>query len=597
MAPPLSKNLDSHSTGKTEEVPPASDEAVQDRWQTIAPKKSTSSQTAPALEPFGDYELLQEIARGGMGVVYKALQRGLERVVALKMILSGPMATEEDVQRFCLEARAAANLDHPNIVQVYEIGQKDNQHYFTMAFIEGDSLAGLIKNQGLVLSFPEAALTLQALADAIQYAHEHGIIHRDLKPENVLVDKQGRPRLTDFGLAKRLEVDSCLTASGQIMGTPSYMAPEQAQGKPTTSAVDVYSLGAILYFLLTRRPPFAGKNLMETLVQVAEKDPIPPRQLNPSVPAELEAICLKCLQKDPAKRYATAGALAADLQTWFSQNSAGLSSTQPLANKIKALAASGGNGEPRGPGIPETVQAAPGRRRSVRGWVAGVAVLACVVGIGVTAYLRGGLFASLGPSKDGIKEEPVVSAPEEPARVIHAKGFTRPEKLRRDFDFKVTLNGGIPGPNGERSLIAENTVSFTLEMKRDAYVRIWTIDPDGEVMKLFPNEHEPDSLLHGGKTYTIPGKDSYDFAVGPSTGIEHYWVQASTQPGNTLRGQRSGPYEVFRSPDEKKIWEEEQSLLERERSTYIRANKLKPGNPVPATAPGLAEEIFAYRVK
>jgi hypothetical protein len=546
-----------------------------------------------------------------MGVVYKARDRSLERIVALKMILTGPLATAEDIQRFAVEAKAAAILDHPNIVPVYEIGQLENQHYFTMAFIEGDSLSGLIRNKGLVLSFPEAALTIQVMADAIQYAHDHGIIHRDLKPENVLVDKLGRPRITDFGLAKRLEVDCCMTATGQIMGTPSYMAPEQAQGKPVTASADVYALGAILYFLLTRRPPFVGKTLMETLVQVSEKEPIPPRELNPSVawPPELEAICLKCLRKDPAERFATAGELAAALQAWVNHASPGLSTNQPLAARLKPGTLLEERIQPLvAATIPMTIPTPPQRQRSLRPWVIGVAVVACVVGIGVAVALWSGLGGSgnVGPDKDGTvvstpppEPAPQVLAPKDghdawpPApvrhtRVIQVKQFTRPEKLRQDFAFKVTLNGGTAGPNGEYSLAhGKSTVTFTVETERDAYVRIWAIDgADGQVLRLFPNDYEPDVPLRAGKVHTIPGRNSYGFDTEPSQAVEHYWVMASTQPWKKLKGQAMGAFEAFSSTEDQKAWEQELTrAIAVERKTLV------------GQVTELAEEIFPYRVR
>jgi tetratricopeptide (TPR) repeat protein/tRNA A-37 threonylcarbamoyl transferase component Bud32 len=267
-----------------------------------------------SLPSFGDYDLLQELARGGMGVVYKARQRKLDRLVALKMILTGQLASPTDVQRFYTEAAAAAQLDHPGIVPVYEVGKLQGQHFFSMGYVEGGSLAARVKDGPLPPR--EAAALVQKIAEAVAYAHGHGIIHRDLKPANVLLDGNGQPRVADFGLAKRLTGDSQLTGTGQVMGTPSYMPPEQAQGKvqdigPTS---DVYSLGAILYFLLTGRPPFQAASVMETLRQVLEREPVAPRQLNPGVDRDLETICLKCLEKPPARRYASAAALVEDLR-------------------------------------------------------------------------------------------------------------------------------------------------------------------------------------------------------------------------------------------------------------------------------------------
>jgi WD40 repeat protein len=266
---------------------------------------------------FGDYELLEEIGRGGMGVVYRAMQVSLKRTVALKMILSGQLANADDVRRFHAEAEAAARLDHPGIVPVYEVGQHEGHHYFSMAFIEGESLARKVAE---ALPPPrEAAELTRKVAEAVSYAHVEGVIHRDLKPGNILVDRQGQPRLTDFGLAKRVQGDSSLTATGQVLGTPSYMPPEQAngQGGAVGPLSDVYSLGAVLYCLLTGRPPFQSDNPLDTLLQVIQQEPVAPRQLNARVPRDLETICIKCLSKEPRKRYSSALDLAADLDRFL----------------------------------------------------------------------------------------------------------------------------------------------------------------------------------------------------------------------------------------------------------------------------------------
>ena len=266
---------------------------------------------------FGDYELLNEVARGGMGVVYKARQVSLNRIVALKMILAGQLAGEEDVRRFHAEAEAAANLDHPGIVPIYEIGEHNGQHYFSMGFMDGESLAQRIRERPLPPR--EAAEIVRKVAQAIAYAHEQGVIHRDLKPGNVLIDKSGEPKVTDFGLAKRIEGGGDLTATGQILGTPSYMPPEQASGDTAqlTALADVYSLGAMLYALVTGRPPFQADNPVDTLMQVTQQEPVPIHQLNSTVPVDLETISLKCLNKLPNKRYASAGELANELERFL----------------------------------------------------------------------------------------------------------------------------------------------------------------------------------------------------------------------------------------------------------------------------------------
>jgi WD40 repeat protein len=288
---------------------------------TVSPDELPSG---PACAPspariryFGDYEILSEIARGGMGVVFRARQVSLNRPVALKMILAGQLANETEVRRFYTEAEAAANLDHPGIVPIHEVGQHEGQHYFSMGFVEGQSLSQRLANGPLRAR--DAAALLAKVADAIEYAHRRGIIHRDLKPANILIDADGNPRVTDFGLAKKVQADSALTGSGQIMGTPSYMPPEQAGGErgEVGPAADVYALGATLYALVTGRPPFQAATAMDTVLQVISDEPVPPRRLNVSVPVDLETICLKCLQKEPGKRYASTADLAADLRRFL----------------------------------------------------------------------------------------------------------------------------------------------------------------------------------------------------------------------------------------------------------------------------------------
>jgi WD40 repeat protein/tRNA A-37 threonylcarbamoyl transferase component Bud32 len=266
---------------------------------------------------FGDYEVLEEIGHGGMGVIYKARQVSLNRVVALKMILAGRLANEQEIQRFHSEAEAAAKLEHPGIVPIFEIGQHAGQHYFSMGFVDGESLAKTVAAGPLT---PRRAAELVAqIAETVHYAHERGIIHRDLKPANVLLDQSGQPHVTDFGLAKKLRGDSDLTGTGQILGTPSYMPPEQAAGNsdPIGPAADVYALGAILYCLLTGRPPFQAATPVDTLRQVLEQEPVSVHQLNGQVPLDLETIALKCLEKDPRRRYATAAELAEELERYL----------------------------------------------------------------------------------------------------------------------------------------------------------------------------------------------------------------------------------------------------------------------------------------
>lgn len=303
-----------------------------------------SGSTAPASYPrrFGDYELLEEIGRGGMGVVFRARQVSLNRIVALKMLLHGDLINAAFIRRFRTEAEAAAQLDHPNIVPIFEVGEQRGEQFFSMKLIEGTSLAAVADaRENAVLSPGElsrkAATVMAKVARAVHYAHQHGILHRDIKPQNILVDRKGEPHLTDFGLAKLLQTDPGLTLSDAVLGSPNFMAPEQAAGqnRHLTTAADVFSLGAVLYTLLTGRPPFQAETPWETMRRVLEEDPVLPSRLcrrrpeqassvqsetascNSQLDPEIETICLKCLEKDPKRRYGSAEALAEDLERWL----------------------------------------------------------------------------------------------------------------------------------------------------------------------------------------------------------------------------------------------------------------------------------------
>lgn len=295
----------------------------------------------------GDYELLDELGRGGMGVVYRARQRSLDRIVALKMILHGDNASSADIARFRAEAESAAQLNHPNIVNVYEVGDFDGRPFFSMKMIEGTTLAKRLAEGPLPSR--KAAEMLAPICRAIADAHRRGVLHRDLKPSNVLIDAEGRTFVTDFGLAKRItpHLDNdgveatreiSLTLTGAILGTPGYMAPEQAAGRrgDVTASTDIYALGAILYAMLTARPPFQAASAVDTVLMVREQDPLPPRMLNPKVDRDLEMICLKCLQKPPDLRYATADALANDLEAYL--NSEPISARSSQFTQIISLA-------------------------------------------------------------------------------------------------------------------------------------------------------------------------------------------------------------------------------------------------------------------
>jgi TolB-like protein/Tfp pilus assembly protein PilF/predicted Ser/Thr protein kinase len=283
----------------------------------LPPREDSAAREASMLRSFGEYELLEEIGRGGQGVVYRARQKSLNRIVALKVIGLGHWATEAHLKRFRLEAEAAASLDHSGIVPIYEIGERDRSCYFSMKLIEGGQLDKIASKEPIPLR--RAVELIAKVARTVHYAHEHRILHRDIKPGNILLDRAGEPHLTDFGLARLVESDSTVTRTMEVLGTPSYMAPEQAIGNNSqvTSATDVYGLGAVFYQLLTGHPPFAGGTTYETIKLLLDTEPRQPRLWNPKIDRDLSTICLKCLEKDPQRRYSSALALAEDLERWL----------------------------------------------------------------------------------------------------------------------------------------------------------------------------------------------------------------------------------------------------------------------------------------
>ncbi len=291
-----------------------------DELAGLAPPPAAHAFT-PGVTPlpaaFGDYELQEEIGRGGMGIVYKAVQRSLGRVVAVKMLLRRELASHADLARFRSEAEAAARLDHPGIVPIFEVGEQDGHPFYSMRLIEGTTLAKRLQEGRLPPR--EGALLLASVAEAVEAAHARGVLHRDLKPSNILIDAAGQPHVSDFGLAKRLEGDATMTHTGAILGTPCYMSPEQAAGSrgDVGPASDVWSMGAMLYQVLVHRPPFQASNPMDTLLAVLELDPPLPRSIDRQVDRDLELIALKTLQKPQDLRYASAGALAADLRAFL----------------------------------------------------------------------------------------------------------------------------------------------------------------------------------------------------------------------------------------------------------------------------------------
>src|SRR5437667_1861196 len=293
------------------------DEASCDQPNAAAVHSKKAAHAATMLGELGDYELLEEIGRGAQGVVFRARQKSLNRTIALKVISLGQWASKAHLKRFRREAEAAASLDHPSIVPIYEVGERDGSCYFSMTFVEGGQLDEVVRRTPM--SIRQAVELIAKVARTVHYAHKHGILHRDIKPGNILLDAKGEPHLTDFGLARLVESESSVTHTLDILGTPSYMAPEQAVGNNTavSNATDVYGIGAVLYQLLTGHPPFAGGATYETIRLLLNTEPWQPRLLNPKIDRDLSTICLKCLEKDPKRRYSSALALAEDLERWL----------------------------------------------------------------------------------------------------------------------------------------------------------------------------------------------------------------------------------------------------------------------------------------
>jgi WD40 repeat protein/tRNA A-37 threonylcarbamoyl transferase component Bud32 len=460
----------------------------------------------------GGYELLGEIDRGGMGIVYKARDRKLNRIVALKVTRTGELTSGHESQRFRAEAEAAASLDHPQIVPIYEVGQVDGRPFFSMALVEGQSLAKRVADRPLPPR--EAAALIRQVAEAVAYAHAHGVIHRDLKPGNILLDANGQPRVTDFGLAKRTDVDSSLTQTGQVMGTPSYMSPEQAEGKNEQMGplADVYSLGATLYCLVTGRPPFQSASVVDTLKQVVEREPVAPHFLNPAVDRDLETICLKCLEKRPEKRYSSATALALDLQRFVEDRPI---QARPVGRFEKAVRWCR-------------------RNPLVAGSLAGVA------GIFLTAFVL--VSWSYWRAEDALKEE----AKQRQDAVIARDEAQRKQKAERWERYRSNIAAASAALQLQNSTTARSALEAAPEEHRNWEWQHFHSQLDG--------------ALH---VWPVPGGSVYSLSLSPSgrqvavTSFDHNDVYlydlAAGKPGAVLRGQSASVSSVAYRPDGKQV--------------------------------------------
>ena len=508
-------------------------------------------------ETFGRYQLVRKIAAGGMGIVYEARDQELHRSVALKMILLGRNSHPEIIERFYREARSAAKLDHPNIVPIYEIGAVGGQHYFTMAMIAGRSLQSEIEKGGPVKP-ARAAVLMASIAEAVGYAHQHHIIHRDLKPDNILLDLSGRPRVTDFGLAKSLQEDSNLTQTGQVMGTPRYMSPEQARAGEACigPSTDIYALGGILVFLLTGKPPFDGTSLTEVLCKVMADNPLLPRDFDESISPEMHEICRRCLAKKPEDRYATCEELAAALLgAGSSPTSVGfptLSSEGDLRAPLPSPSLLGLN-DTIIPSTGDVVEIPEPKSKSpLNVALVGVAGLVILV-VGILAFQPG---KSPDPvTKQGENPSIAKANPTEPA----LPGFDLAKvpvspAAAPVTDVKLGLRV-FPTPevrDGVSLFHSGDSLHIEVTPEKDVYLGIWTTDHEGVIVQLFPNEDEPDNLVRAGQTRTVPSEkvaNPYRIALDPSKGIEQLRIMASTTPWKELKATREGAFLTYRDKE------------------------------------------------
>ncbi len=486
---------------------------------------------AQTIRAFGEYDLLNEVGRGNMGVVYKAWQRPLKREVALKMIKAEGPTTDDSVQRFRQEAQAAAALDHPGIVQIFNFGEFEGQHFFSMAFVDGDTLQATVERKG-PLPPPEAARILKAVAEAMDYAHQRQVIHRDLKPGNILIDLSGRPRITDFGLAKSLGNTSGQTQYGQVLGTPAYMAPEQAAGKneQVGPPADIYALGTTLYYALTGQVPFPGASVTEVLFRVVSSTPVPPRHFRPDIPPQLEAICLKCMEKEPSQRYASAGEVARLLEEWIRTHDAAQPTPSPLslATLMKLAVAAA---------IVFFVALVAKHWRDSRPTDRGLEV--------VDRSMRNDAVVPTPPATP-----PTTTARTEKSERKEASELANPfpdQPRYKAFPVALEMIGATRDATGSWRLQAGEKVSFTVKADRDAYIGIWDLRANGEAVQLFPNRFQPNNRILAGEVLRVPDTNKFDIFARLSQGADRVWVVASTEPWDLMQGQQEGPIKTFSS--------------------------------------------------
>src|SRR5437588_1388238 len=449
-----------------------------------APLDKKTARASELLGELGDYELLEEVGRGGQGVVFRARQKSLNRIVALKVISLGQWASKVHLKRFRLEAEAAARLEHPGIVPIHEVGERDGSCYFSMKFIEGGQLDEVARREPIPI---RRAVELMAnVARTVHYAHEHGILHRDIKPGNILLDTKGEAHLTDFGLARLVESESSVTHTLDVLGTPSYMAPEQAIGNnaAVSSTTDVYGLGAVLYQLLTSQPPFAGGATYETIKLLLDTEPKKPRLLNPKIDRDLSTICLKCLDKDPERRYPSALALAEDLERWLKH--------EPILARRTGVFARGGKWVRRNPTSTLLVASLVGLAAAA-GWIISKSEL---VRHPVTTGIAVLPFENLGEQKenaafvDGLQDDILTKLAKigdlkviSRTSVMEYRGKRNLRQIGNDLQVSHVLEGSVRRAATHLHLNAQ-----LIDTRTDT--NIWAADSDRDLTDLFAIQSE-----------------------------------------------------------------------------------------------------------
>jgi len=504
-----------------------------------APHSKKAARPAETLGELGDYQLLEVVGRGGQGVVFRARQKSLNRTVALKMIGLGSWATEAHLKRFRREAEAAASLEHPGIVPIYEVGEGDGSCYFSMRFVEGGQLDQVIKRKPT--SIRQAAELISKIARTVHFAHEHGILHRDIKPGNILLDAKSEPLLTDFGLARLVEAESTVTRTKEVMGTPSYVAPEQATGNnlAVSSATDVYGLGAVLYQLLTGHPPFAGGTTYETIKLVLDTEPRQPRSLNPKVDRDLSTICLKCLEKDPKRRYASALALAEDLEHWLKH--------EPIQARHAGIFTRGAKWVRRNP--------------TTTGLIAALVVaIAAAIG-GVTVWKSEFIL----PLNNGVAVLPFENLSADPDNAYFADGIQEEilTRLASIADLKVISRTSTQGyqskPRNLAKIAKQLGVAHILEgsvqkvadqvrvnvqlvnARTDAH--LWAETYDRKLTEVFGVESEIAKAIAESLQAKLTGSEQRALAVKPTNNLEAYDAYLR---GLAFQSRSGNPNELFR---------------------------------------------------